>query len=157
MSQSFWCLICGRTTCFHIHEKNETDMNTVTKEKPEIQVMNPGLNATHDELVSFIACYLGDEVFARRFADCITTIRSKNADYTRGENKIDRIAAFRRIADDVGLSMQKVWAVFASKHWSAVMRFVKEDLVESEPVDGRINDIINYCVLLGAIIHDGEA
>lgn len=111
----------------------------------------------HDDLVALLTKYLGDEVFAKRFADCITMIRQKNADYTQGQGKRDRIAAFRRIGGDIDVSMAKVWAVFAQKHWGAVMKYVKDGQVESEPIHGRINDLINYFVLLGAIVDDQES
>lgn len=110
----------------------------------------------YDQLVDTLTEYLGDRVFARRFVDCMTIIRAKNADYTQGTAKRDRIAAFRRVAADIDTTMAKVWATFAQKHWGAVMAFVKNGQVESEPIDGRINDLINYFVLLGAIVHDGE-
>jgi hypothetical protein len=110
-----------------------------------------------DELIATLTEYLGDEVFAQRFADCMEMIRAKNADYTQGTAKKDRIAAFRRIGKDINVPMTKVWAIFAQKHWGAVMKFVKDGQVESEPIDGRINDLINYFVLLGAIVNDAEA
>lgn len=109
-----------------------------------------------DELVRYLTEYLRDAVFAQRFADCMEMIRRKNADYTQGVEKKDRIAAFRRIGMDIDVPMTKVWAIFAQKHWGAVMKFVKDGQVESEPIDGRINDLINYFVLLGAIIHDKD-
>lgn len=109
-----------------------------------------------DELVKFLTSYMGDEVFAKRFADCIDMMKAKNADYSQGEQKGDRIAAFRRIAKDVDIPMTKVWSVLFSKHHGAIVKFIKDGYVESEPIDGRINDIINYMVLLGAIISDQE-
>jgi hypothetical protein len=107
-----------------------------------------------EDLTQFLTDYLRDPVFAKRFADCIDMLRSKNKDYSQGEQQGDRIAAFRRIARDINITMRQAWAVFCQKHWGAVMKFVKDGTVESEPIDGRINDIINYMVLLGAIIDD---
>lgn len=116
----------------------------------------PKAPTTHEGLVEVLTEYLGDSVFANRFADCMTMIRQKNADYTQGQGKKDRIAAFRRIGGDIDVSMAKVWAIFAQKHWGAVMKYVKDGQVESEPIHGRINDLINYFVLLGAIVNDQE-
>ena len=59
-----------------------------------------------------------------------------------------------KIAKDYDLPMEKVWAVFTEKHIGAIRKYVKDGSVESEPIDGRINDIINYMVLLAAIIDD---
>lgn len=116
-----------------------------------------GSTASPVELLEFLTGYLGDHVFAKRFADCISMIRAKNADYSQGEHRGDRIAAFRRISHDIDVPMVKAWAVFCQKHWGAIMRFVKDGITESEPIDGRINDIINYMVLLGAIVDDMRA
>lgn len=165
------CPYCGQFFCFY----GECLMTMRSKEGglplkkfefedlPEPQVAsNEELLALHritqeptqNDLFAMISTYMRDPVFARRFTDCIHMLRSKNADYSQGEQAGDRIAAFRRIARDINIPMKKAWAVFAQKHWGAVMKFVKDDTLESEPIDGRINDLINYFVLLGAIISD---
>lgn len=108
------------------------------------------------DLVAYLTAYLGDEVFAKRFADCIDLIKAKNSDYTQGTAERDRIAHFREAARDLELPMLKIWQVFVRKHWAAVQKFANGGNLESEPIDGRINDIINYMVLLGAIIEDGK-
>lgn len=105
-------------------------------------------------MLQIVTGYLGDAVFAKQFVDCMSMMRVKNADYSQGEQKGDRIAAFRRIAHDINIPMTKAWAVFCQKHWGAIMRFIKEGSVESEPIEGRITDVINYMVLLAAIIAD---
>lgn len=104
------------------------------------------------ELFEATSNYLEDESFARRFVECMEILRRKNADYSQNEQKQDRIAAFKRIARDAGINTRQAWAVFAQKHWGAIMRYVKDGFVESEPIHGRINDMINYLVLLGAIV-----
>ncbi len=107
-----------------------------------------------DDLIAYLTAYMGDSVFATSFAECIHMMKAKNADYSQGEQKGDRIAAFRRIAKDVNITMLQAWAVFCQKHWGAVMKFVKEGSLESEPIYGRIHDVINYMVLLSAIVED---
>lgn len=109
---------------------------------------------SQEMVLTVIAEYLGDPVFAQRFLDCMNIMRVKNVDYSQGENKRDRIAAFRRIARDVNVTMEQAWAVFAQKHWGAIMKYVKDRVLASEPIGGRINDLINYCVLLGAIVDE---
>lgn len=101
--------------------------------------------------------YLNDEVFAARFLDCMDLIRAKNADYTEGNQKKDRIKHFRQTAEELDLPMKKVWSVFVRKHWSAIQKYVKFGQTESEPIDGRINDVINYLVLFGAIVSEEQA
>lgn len=135
---------------------DELDEMTKVEEPMAGMGVKKAADATKDDLVAFLTAYLRDPVFAQRFADCVDLIRAKNADYSQGEDKKDRIAAFRRISRDIDVSMPKVWAIFAQKHWGAVMKYVKDGTVESEPIDGRINDLINYFVLLGAIVGDGK-
>jgi len=113
-----------------------------------------GSTASEQTLVKFLTGYLDDSVFAQRIATCMGIMKRKNADYSQGEQKGDRIAAFKRIARDIDMPVRKVWAVFAQKHWGAVMKYVKDGIVESEPIDGRINDLINYLVLFGAIVDE---
>lgn len=162
----FWCPICGRTTCelecVPVPTGGVADMSLRDKSikmppTAEHKAWDAGKGATKWELEAYLTAYLGDDVFARRFADCIDLLRAKNADYSQNEQVGDRIAAFRRIARDVDLPMRKVWAVFAQKHWGAIMRFCKEGRVESEPIDGRINDLINYAVLFGPIVEEEKA
>jgi hypothetical protein len=168
-----FCTICGNYWCQNpkcrIFEEVDRAMSVIPpREMPrrvprfdfedlpedyERQQMIP----TKDDLERYLCAYLNDPVFAARFADCIDMIKRKNADYTQGVEKRDRIAAFRRIGGDIGVPMEKVWAIFAQKHWGAVMKYVKDRQVESEPIGGRINDLINYFVLLGAIVDDIEA
>jgi hypothetical protein len=175
---TFWCPFCGRTSCvgdcvipprpyeeeeMSIRAKGEVKMASLKELFEETEVrststaFDQGQEASKAQLQKYLQGYLGDPVFAERFAECIHMLRAKNADYSQNEQKGDRIAAFRRIARDIELPMRKVWAVFAQKHWGAIMRFIKDGRVESEPIDGRINDLINYAVLLGAIVDDERA
>ena len=88
-----------------------------------------------------------DEHFAR-----ITEInRTKGHDYA-GED--DALSNFKKQAVDLGLDPKQIWGVFAGKHWSAIMTFIKEGDVKSEPIEGRIHDIILYCFLLLALIEE---
>lgn len=73
----------------------------------------------------------------------------------------DRLANFRRNAEALGLSMETVWAVYAAKHWDAIMQYVKDtathtNRVRSEPIEGRIDDLIVYLLLFKAIIREGQ-
>jgi hypothetical protein len=69
----------------------------------------------------------------------------------------DRLANFRRNGENLGLPMETVWAVYAAKHWDAVMQYV-QDLNTGktrdrlEPLEGRLDDIIVYCILFKAIL-----
>lgn len=74
----------------------------------------------------------------------------------------DRLANFRRNATALGLQNEQVWAVYAAKHWDAVMQYIK-DLGEGkerkrmESISGRADDLIVYLVLFKALLEDREA
>lgn len=86
-----------------------------------------------------------DEQFA-----LITEInRTKGHDYAGDD---DALANFKQAGEKLGLTPEQVWGVYADKHWSAVMTFVKEGDVKSEPIEGRLHDVILYSFLLLGLI-----
>ena len=73
----------------------------------------------------------------------------------------DRLANFRRNGDNLGLCMEQVWAVYAAKHWDAIMQYVKDTAAgkarqRMEPIAGRLDDLIVYAVLMKAMIDDRD-
>lgn len=60
----------------------------------------------------------------------------------------DALANFKLAGERLGLEPLKVWGVYASKHWAAIETFIKEGDVKSEPIEGRIEDMILYLFLL---------
>lgn len=73
----------------------------------------------------------------------------------------DRLANFRRNGLALGLPMETVWAVYASKHYDAVMQYVKDlntgkTRPRSEPISGRLDDLIVYCLLMKAMVEERE-
>lgn len=82
-------------------------------------------------------------------------LRVKGADYTRHDP--DRLANFKRVAVGIGLTPLQVWAVYANKHWDAIMTFVKTGRTESEAIEGRCDDLHNYLYLLEGLIQEMRA
>lgn len=73
----------------------------------------------------------------------------------------DRLANFRRNAEALGLDMSQVWAIYAAKHWDAVMQYVKDigagkKRERMESITGRLDDLIVYCILMKAIVEERE-
>ena len=73
----------------------------------------------------------------------------------------DRLANFKRNADALGLLPEQIWAVYAAKHWDAIMQYVKDSgsgkvRVRMEPIEGRLDDLIVYCVLMKGILQEKE-
>jgi hypothetical protein len=62
-------------------------------------------------------------------------------------------------AENNGVTALQAWGVYFYKHVSAVWRFLKDGKVESEPIEGRIYDVINYAILLALLVKEmrGEA
>lgn len=68
----------------------------------------------------------------------------------------DRLANFRRNAENLGLDYRQVWAIYSAKHWDALMQFVKDigqgkDRLRLEGIDGRIDDLLVYLLLFKAM------
>jgi hypothetical protein len=61
------------------------------------------------------------------------------------------------LAKDVDVDIHKVWAIYAGKHWDAIMSFIKTGKVESEGIVGRIDDLHNYLYLFEAILTEKVA
>ncbi len=84
-----------------------------------------------------------------------TILKTKGADYTRHD--ADRLANFKRTAEGIGLSPLQVWAVFANKHWDAIMAFIKTGKAESEAIEGRFDDMHNYLYLLEGLLQESRS
>ena len=94
-----------------------------------------------------------DKLRDRHYAEITGINHAKGKDYAGDK---DALANFKVIGKDLGLDPLKVWGVYASKHWSAVMAYVREGKVESEPIEGRLHDVILYCFLLLGLIEEGK-
>ena len=82
----------------------------------------------------------------------------KGGEYAGDE---DRLANFRRNAAALGLNMETVWAVYAAKHWDAIMQYVRDiqsgkSRVRLEPISGRLDDLIVYCILMKAMCDERD-
>ena len=72
----------------------------------------------------------------------------KGMDYTRGKGDDDRLDNFKCAAENNGVTFLQAWGVYFYKHVAAVWKFIKDGTVESEPIEGRLYDVINYAILL---------
>lgn len=74
---------------------------------------------------------------------------------------VDCLANFRSEAAANGIPMELVWKIYAGKHWAAVSTYIKDILdhkvrPRSEPIEGRLDDLILYFILLKAILFERE-
>jgi hypothetical protein len=68
-------------------------------------------------------------------------MHAKAADYAQEQ---DAFRNFHTRAEQLGLTREQVWAVFAMKHVDALLAYCREGKVESEPLRSRCIDVINY-------------
>jgi hypothetical protein len=85
---------------------------------------------------------------------CLDITLKKNPDYAGRE---DFALNFVETGRRMGIRAAQVWLAYADKHWCSVTNFVIHGKLESEPVVGRIADVINYCGLLSGMVAAGVA
>lgn len=87
------------------------------------------------------------------FAKIVAINKSKGKDYA---GDTDALSNFKTQGKELGLTPEQVLAVYLGKHVSAVMAYCREGQVESEPIEGRIHDVILYCFLLMGLVKEKE-
>ena len=73
----------------------------------------------------------------------------------------DRLANFKRGAALTGCTPLQVLFVYLSKHYDGVASFIKTSAAgsvrpSSEPIEGRLDDLINYCILAKALLAESK-
>jgi hypothetical protein len=91
------------------------------------------------------------DLMEHEFAAIRAMNATKGHDYAGDE---DALANFKSASVRLGITPEQVWAVYADKHWSAVMTYCKEGAVQSEPIEGRITDAILYLFLLRGLVEE---
>lgn len=83
------------------------------------------------------------------FVECQDLLFRKGEEYSSSR---DRLLNFRRIAQQQDCSPLLIWSVYATKHWDAIQTFIRKNGQNhhGEAIGGRINDLINYLLLLRA-------
>ena len=73
----------------------------------------------------------------------------------------DRLENFKRNGIQLQVPPELIWAVYYNKHHDAIMQYIqdvknKKTRTRSEPLDGRIDDMINYLLLFKGLLIDRE-
>ena len=93
-----------------------------------------------------------------RYAKCMEIMKSKGTAYSGLD---DKLGNFKRVAKNLAMTPEQVWYVYFAKHVDALSAFLRGEYLDSEPIQGRIMDLINYLFLLNAILieqgDEGEA
>lgn len=73
----------------------------------------------------------------------------------------DRLANFKRNGERLGLPMETIWAVYATKHWDAITQYCNDlqhgiTRPRMEGITGRCDDLIVYLILFKAMLIERE-
>lgn len=82
----------------------------------------------------------------------------KGGEYSGDE---DRLLNFRRNATALALEKEQVWAVYAAKHWDAIIQYVQDiqtgrQRPREEAIEGRVDDLITYLILFRAMLEENK-
>lgn len=91
------------------------------------------------------------ELVKQEFNHILEINQTKGKEYA---SEADALSNFYRRSEELGISPKAVWAVFAGKHWDSIMHYCKEGKVLSEPIEGRIRDLILYLLLLEGLARE---
>jgi len=87
------------------------------------------------------------------YLSLIDLTTTKGEEYSRDA---DQLANFKRQAEELCMTPEKVLMVYLNKHLDAIKSFVKTGKIHSEPIQGRIQDAILYLILLQAIVEEQQ-
>ena len=125
------------------------EINDLHAEIDALKKANDGLRKGFHE-------HTGYEDIDRFLAECFDTMKKKGHDYRQG-NDSDVLHNFRTVGESVGLDMTKVWFTYFYKHYSALVTYIKEGgQSESEPIEGRVKDMIVYLLLFYHMINENK-
>lgn len=92
------------------------------------------------------------------FEEIIILSMTKGEEYS---NNDDQLANFKRLSIKLGLTPEQVLLVYLTKHLDSIDHYVKTQSINvispiriSEPIEGRIDDAINYLCLLKGLIQE---
>ncbi len=99
-----------------------------------------------------------NELVQETFAEIVRLGVQKGGEYA---GDTDRLNNFRRNAANWGLTMEQCWGVYAGKHWDAIQQYIRDraagvDRVRTEPLSGRVDDMIVYLLLFKAMLDEAS-
>ena len=94
------------------------------------------------------------KLMTREFDGIVTLNKTKGHEYAGDD---DALSNFKQSGQAIGITPEQAWAVFAGKHFSAIQSYCREGQVHSEPIEGRVRDLILYGYLLLGLIAEKQA
>jgi hypothetical protein len=97
-----------------------------------------------------------DLLLTATYTQMMDLARTKGSEYAHGADRLDN---FRRAAKEFDIPMELVWRIYASKHWDSITTYIRDlvkgtDRQRSEPISGRIDDLLVYLLLLKAMVEE---
>ncbi len=84
--------------------------------------------------------------------DTFSLSDNKRIEYTEGNQDDNVLWNFENIAHLVNIEPLQVLSVYYQKHSSSINNYFKDGKEYSEPIEGRIQDMINYLILMVAML-----
>jgi hypothetical protein len=103
-----------------------------------------------------LAAVLHDPHHGPMLHACAELLVRKGNDYSQGsefEDSIGRCSNFFETAIQLHVTPEQVVGTHMHKHMLAILRYCAEGHVDSEPINMRIADVINYALLLWKLIN----
>ena len=82
---------------------------------------------------------------------CLKIMDAKGLSYS---GKEDCLGNFKRCAKLAGTTPEKTWFTYHTKHYDALCSFIRGEYTDSEPIESRIMDLINYLMLFYAMVKE---
>jgi len=132
----------------------QRDYNTYMKTIPGKTETSEGMDIPTPPTNGFKwTAFTGDDDFDSLLQKCIEVLRVKGKDYTIGTG--DRLHNFKTVGEFTGMTPEQSLGVYLYKHISAIFAYIKKgDQSESEPIEGRVTDVINYMLLFHKMIQE---
>lgn len=97
------------------------------------------------------------------FNECLETLDKKGTEYQNNplNAEIDVFRNFKRTGEELGIDKMTVLFIFMKKHWDSISGYVKNKQAGitpslTEPINGRIMDLINYLLILNSMIKENN-
>lgn len=81
---------------------------------------------------------------------CLKLRQTKGIEYSNS----DDINANFKAGEKLGLTPEQTCMVYALKHYQSIEYYVKNQKYLSEPIEGRIQDLVNYLLILYSLLRD---
>ncbi len=101
---------------------------------------------TSQERATYISKFLEER--------CFKLMATKGKEYSLSGEDVNN--NFKRLSAELGIPPQKILWIFLKKHLDAVLNYINTGKVESEHIDGRIADAVNYLLILSSLLAELE-